>query len=534
MPHVTALDKPASDRVRIRRRTGGSSQRSGLAGRLRSVGRRLRPSLSVGLVGLAVLLAILPFAYYDQQHESERKYGAMLRLWADNESRLAARTLAPLLNAEGATPFRVVQDQLDMMSAPGRRTYLMFRPTAAPDSGFYLVASTPHVSLNGLETEWQQWQDRSSWPSFGALCAGAGPDALTQRGADPVPDTIRSVVPTATSQGCWILITAFDTQSLNGVVDAPKSPWVGMSAIAASLYIAAIALAALVCFRGWQGLNQLGRVAREISERGARPEPFARSNKIPELAGVATDFDRVVMALQAAAESARRSAEDNAHALKTPLATIRHSLQPIKRSISTENDRAKRAVDLIEQSIVRLETLVTSAQPAVQEFVDGADGTTGPVDLSNCLSSILLYYRKMLAARNIIVAEHLQSGVMVEATRGMVELILNNVIDNAISFTPPGGEIMIRLAMVTRYCELTIEDSGPGVDPADIERIFDRYVSLRPTRMTAASGSTLENLHSGLGLWIVRRNVESLGGTVMAANRPTGGFGIRITLPTLV
>jgi two-component system sensor histidine kinase ChvG len=144
-----------------------------------------------------------------------------------------------------------------------------------------------------------------------------------------------------------------------------------------------------------------------------------------------------------------------------------------------------------------------------------------------------LYYRKLLAARNIAVVEQLEPGVMVEAMPGTVEAILNNIIDNAIGFSPAGGEIAIRLGTVARYCELTIEDTGPGVDPADLERIFDRYVSLRRTRAAASGASPLDNLHSGLGLWIVRRQVETLGGTVMAANRPQGGLSIRISLPTL-
>jgi two-component system sensor histidine kinase ChvG len=499
---------------------------------LRQAGRHCRPSLTTGLIGLAVLLATLPIAYYDQLRQNELKYASMLRLWSDNEGRLAARTLAPLLSAPGATPFRVVDEQLATLAAPGRRLYLMLRPAEAENGAFYLVASAPRISQNGLEAEWQQWHDRAGWPNSDTACAPAGPGPTVQSGSEPLPATIRSIVPIPTPRGCWMLITAFDTEYLNDVVEPPKTSWLSIGGAAAGLYIAAIALAVLMLFRSWQGLNQLSRVAREISERGLRPQPFARGNKVPELAGVATDFDRLVTALQAAAESVRRDAEDNAHALKTPLATIRHSLTPIKRSIPGENDRAKRAVDLIEQSIVRLEALVSSAQPDPTRQ-GGPDAVPRPIDLSETVATVLQYYRRLLAGKNIAVGEHIEAGVKVEAIPGTVEAILNNIVDNAISFTPAGGEITIRLVTVARYCELTIEDTGPGVDPADLERIFDRYVSLRRTRVAASGASPLDNLHSGLGLWIVRRNVESMGGTVMAANRPQGGLSIRISLPTL-
>jgi two-component system sensor histidine kinase ChvG len=235
----------------------------------------------------------------------------------------------------------------------------------------------------------------------------------------------------------------------------------------------------------------------------------------------------------------RRNAEDNAHALKTPLATIRHSLQPIKRSLTVENDRAKRAVDLIEQSIARLETLVGAAQRAAPDDgtaagSDADDRARRPVDLSRVLSNVLLYYRKLLAARNLVVVERLHPAVTVAAEPGAIEAIVNNVIDNAVSFSPTGGEIAIHLAKIEGGCELAIEDDGPGVDPACLERIFDRYVSLRPKRPVADFRvSPLDSVHSGLGLWIVRRNVEALGGVVTAANRPGGGFSVRIALPTL-
>ncbi|MGE5145539.1 MAG: sensor histidine kinase [Candidatus Eiseniibacteriota bacterium] len=518
--------------------------RSELGRRLRAIVRRGRSSLTVGLVGLGVMLAVVPIVYYDQQRENEGKYGSMLRLWADNETRLAARALAPILDTPGATPFRVVQDQLSTLTAAGRQMYLMFRPADGGDNSFYVVASAPQVSLNGLETEWREWGDAQSWPSFGTLCAAGGSEAVAQRGPDAVPATVRAAVSIPTTRGCWVLVTAYDSQYMSDVTGGPERSWIGIGGIAAALYLAAIALAALIWLRSWRGLTQFGRVAREISENGALPQPFARHNKVPELAHVATDFDRLVTALHGAIEGLRRNAEDNAHALKTPLATIRHSLQPIKRSIATENDRAKRAVDLIEQSITRLETLVGSAQPLETESAaiasveasgaDSGERARRPVDLSRALANVLLYYRKLLAARNLVVVERLHPGVTVMAAPGAIEAIVNNVIDNAISFSPPGGEITIELARIGGGCALSIEDDGPGVDPACLERIFDRYVSMRPERPADESRtSPLDDVHSGLGLWIVRRNAEALGGIVEAANRPGGGLCIRIALPTL-
>jgi two-component system sensor histidine kinase ChvG len=76
--------------------------------------------------------------------------------------------------------------------------------------------------------------------------------------------------------------------------------------------------------------------------------------------------------------------------------------------------------------------------------------------------------------------------------------------------------------------ELQIDDEGPGVDPAKIGHMFERYFSSRPRDDAAADPQP--SGHAGLGLWIVRRNVEALGGRVSAVNRIGGGLAVTITL----
>ena len=75
--------------------------------------------------------------------------------------------------------------------------------------------------------------------------------------------------------------------------------------------------------------------------------------------------------------------------------------------------------------------------------------------------------------------------------------------------------------------ELLIGDSGPGVPPDNLERIFDRYFSQRPAAARGGDGQT----HFGIGLWVARRNVEALGGTISAENRQPHGLLMRVRLP---
>src|SRR6202012_5627737 len=95
------------------------------------------------------------------------------------------------------------------------------------------------------------------------------------------------------------------------------------------------------------------------------------------------------------------------------------------------------------------------------------------------------------------------------------------------SFSQEGGTISVSLVARAEQAELVITDEGPGVPPSDLTRIFDRYFSSRDS----AGASDEHAVHFGVGLWIVRRNIEALGGRVSAENRSPHGLLIRILLP---
>src|SRR5205085_9669498 len=123
----------------------------------------------------------------------------------------------------------------------------------------------------------------------------------------------------------------------------------------------------------------------------------------------------------------------------------------------------------------------------------------------------------------------LEPRVMIRAAEGVLEIVLQNILENAISFTPPGGTIVVTLTQSEESIELQIDDEGPGIDARKIDRIFERYFSLRPRQPSHEMATPAG--HAGLGLWIVRRNVEALGGKIAAANRLGGGLSVTVTLP---
>src|SRR6185312_11924822 len=98
----------------------------------------------------------------------------------------------------------------------------------------------------------------------------------------------------------------------------------------------------------------------------------------------------------------------------------------------------------------------------------------------------------------------LDDGAVVRSARGMLETVLQNVLENAISFSPRGGTITITLGQDDGTVELQVDDEGPGIPGDKLDQVFERYFSSRPSQADPGRPP-----HSGLGLWIVRRNVEA-------------------------
>ena len=109
----------------------------------------------------------------------------------------------------------------------------------------------------------------------------------------------------------------------------------------------------------------------------------------------------------------------------------------------------------------------------------------------------------------------------------MIETVGENLIDNAVSFSPAGSEVLVHLTRDGHFAHLTVSDEGPGVPDEQLERIFDRYYSERRPE----SASDAPSSYFGIGLWIARRNVEAMGGTIVAENRMPHGLAIHVRLP---
>ena len=483
---------------------------------------------------LTIFLA-LPVILYSQLERADREKRELVSRSILQESALIAKALAANLDTPARPPLRQLSEQLAKFVTDGISLKLMLRPNEERgEQAFYYVASAPLRGVGQVDEEWDELMRRGVPQRLSESCAGDLPLVIRNQSSGKDGELLTSEVPIKTRWGCWVLIATHTTgEFLNTEIGRPY--WLTREMRLALFTYAGLALLGLATvLAARRSLRQFRRAAREIRQGGSEAASFAARNTMPELDSVAADIDQLVLALHGVAKDIRQTAEDNAHSFKGPLATIQASLAPLERALPEEATRGRRALSLIEASMARLRALVNAAQRLDRTTADLIDSPRRAVNLTQVVADVLLRYREMLSSRAIFLTRRLDADAWIRASVGSLEMVVENILENAISFSPPNGSINVLLTVRHRFVLLQIDDQGPGIDPELIDRIFERYVSLRSVPVEDDRFSEEESSagHSGLGLWIVRRNIESIGGTVSASNKIDGGLSVRITLPT--
>jgi two-component system, OmpR family, sensor histidine kinase ChvG len=473
---------------------------------------------------MGVVFAVLPVLVYDQFRRADAVTQELLRQGAERQGRLIARALEPDLQALGGSGLPGLGQRLERFAEDGRGVKLLVRPRAlSGGEGFFYIAAAPAVPLAALDGERRDLIESGVLDRLGESCGGMPPLARRVAGPDGGEEVLTSITPVVTGFGCWAVVTSHST---GGYLDSSlgRPYWrTAVVQVAALIYLTLAGLVLAVLTGAWRDLGRFRDLARGIVN-GEAEGSFAERNAVPELAGVADDLDRLVASLRRSSETLRQAAEDAAHAFKTPIAVIRQSTEPLRRALPADAGRSQRAIAMIEASVDKLDALVSSTRR-----MDTATAGLFPVprrrvDLTGLVRRMAESYGGQFQDRGLALAARIASGIVVRAGEDMLETVIENLLENAASFSPPGAVVHLTLARAGAEVRLSVEDEGPGVPPSNLERIFERYFSSRRPEHAGAP-------HFGIGLWIVRRNIEAVGGRVEAENRTEGGFRMRVVLP---
>ena len=491
-------------------------------------------SLVSKLFLLLIIFCAVPIILYTQFREADAEKRFLLMESVREQGRVVAESLRPLLEQQEVSSLPLLNDEVARFATDQTGVKILFRPAGEYGAeSFFFVASRPTIAPTELAEERDRLVERGVFDNLAQSCWGELSMALRHRRPSGEEELLTSITPINTDAGCWAVITTHSTAEFLGTsIDQPY--WKTLEVrIAAAIYFAMAIFTIGLFVSIWRGLMRFRFLARSIRTGKSGHVSFAQQNRVPELAPVAEEFDRMTGALQDSAESIRLAAEDNAHAFKTPIAIMRQSLEPLRRMVPPDEVRGQRAMDVLEVSIDRLDHLVAYARRLEETTAELLDPPRQRIVLTEMVERMLSAYADTFASQRLILDARLQPDISVLAGEDLLETVLENVIDNAVEVSPTGSKIIVELRKVNGRAELSLLDRGPGVPHGELTRIFERYVSLRsaPVAGDPSSDGGEATPHMGIGLWIVRRNLQAIGGSVRAENRPDGGLAMVMRFP---
>ena len=486
---------------------------------------------------LILIFLTVPVILYVQFRSVDAEKNRLVLINATKQGRLIAQSLLPQLENFDGKSFDKLSQSLSRLNDGSLSAKLLYKPLkVAGRDNFFYVASSPVSAPEYLEAELKQLVGVGVIEQLRGTCEGNRSLAIRFTNPRGAQEVLTSLIPVTTLSGCWVLLTSHSTEGiLSSSIGQPywMTPQVQ---IAASIYVLMAFLVIYLFLEVWRGLRRFEKLARDIRTDGAEAVSFSQMNQLPELKDVAVEFDRMVHSLQSSADLLRRTADENAHAFKTPIAIIAHSLDRIRRGFPPDDTKGRRAAELIEQAVDRLDALVSASRRLDEAAAETLDPPRERVKLSALMSRMVEAYSEMLPDGAVRFVDRIDPGVNIIAGDDLMETVIENLLDNAISFSPKSGEVRIELRRNGRWSELSVMDRGPGVAADDLDRIFDRYYTERPDkdeRDPAMDALPTHENHFGVGLWIVRRNVEAVGGTVFAQNRIGGGLKVTVRIPVV-
>jgi two-component system, OmpR family, sensor histidine kinase ChvG len=253
-------------------------------------------------------------------------------------------------------------------------------------------------------------------------------------------------------------------------------------------------------------------VRRRIRTRVEIPDLSHRRDEIGHLSGSLRDMTN---ALYNRIEAIERFAADVAHELKNPLTSLRSAVETLPLA-KTDESRG-RLLEVIQHDVRRLDRLISDISDASRLEAEMQRHEAAPVDLTKLLTTVVGVTNErhddgVTVDLNFEGAR--AGGFIVPGHDSRLGQVIDNLIDNARSFSPPGGTVRVTCRRLKSEAEVVVEDDGPGVPEEAVEKIFERFYTHRPHQ---AFGQ-----NSGLGLSISKQIVEAHDGRIWVENRYSG------------
>ncbi len=257
-------------------------------------------------------------------------------------------------------------------------------------------------------------------------------------------------------------------------------------------------------------------VRRRIQSRVEIPDFTRRRDEIGHLSGT---LRAMTNALYSRIEGIERFAADVAHELKNPLTSLRSAVETMP--VAKAEESRKRLLEIIQHDVRRLDRLISDISDASRLDAELQRQEAAPVDVAKLLNTVVAVANEVNRDDAIKVKLKFEGGGLrafqVPGHDSRLGQVVDNLIENARSFSPPGGTVQVTCRRQKNHVEIFVDDDGPGVRPDAAEKIFERFYTDRPHQGFGQN--------SGLGLSISKQIVEAHGGAIWVENRMAAGVG---------
>ncbi len=412
----------------------------------------------------------------------------------------------------------VTSERLPPLGAEGE---LDFTPMRALEE---LVDFFPGASARGRLQDMaaDDWADPSGLPSLVAALNGeAGADAWL----NPTNKEMLLMATAPVQRFKQVLGAVMVTRSGDAIIAAERERKVTILQVFGVSLLVTILLSLYLAGTISGPIRRLASAAQTLSGRHSFADARSAAAAIPdydrrgdEIGDLSTVLREMTMALYARMDAIERFAADVAHEIKNPLTSLRSAVETAARVKDPEQQ--KHLMAIILDDVTRLDRLISDISNASRLDAEMSRADMEPVDLAALLDTLVAMQRVAEETEeqptDITLTMPSSGQLTVSGSESRLYQVFQNLVINAVSFSPPGGSVRLTAERQGRWAVVTVADDGPGIPETKLEAIFDRFYSERP------EGEKF-GLHSGLGLSISKQIVDAHGGTIEAANRSGSG-----------
>lgn len=313
-----------------------------------------------------------------------------------------------------------------------------------------------------------------------------------------------------------VLLLSTQGGDIDSIIAAERFALVRIFLVAAAVMIVlSVFLAGAIVGPLRKLVDAADRVRRGTKSRQEIPDFTDRPDEIGHLSGALRDMTR---ALYNRIEAIESFAADVAHELKNPLTSLRSATETLP--LARNDESRERLMSIIQHDVRRLDRLITDISDASRLDAELARNDSEPVDMVQLLEAVVSVAQERRKKHDPFIRLTIETGTSKAASFRVLGYdsrlgqVINNLIDNASSFSPPDGEVRVVLRRVGPDIEIVVDDDGPGIPSHAEDRIFERFYTDRPDQGFGQN--------SGLGLSISRQIIEAHRGTITAENRYNG------------